>query len=135
MTYVGLRYVKRGRDRHGIDCWGLVYLWYPEQLGIPVPSYGMQSADDYRDVARAIEAEQRSTTWIAVAAPQDGDLVLMTSPIDDDGVIRARPVHIGIAIGKSVLHCEEGLDTVCVPRTDPSVVHRIVGYYRHWSMA
>lgn len=133
LTYVGLPYVRRGRDRRGVDCWGLVYLWYPEQLGIEVPSFGMHSADDYRDAARAIEAERGSGNWIEVEVPLDGDLVLMTSPIDDAGTVRHRPVHIGIAIGKSVLHCEEGIDTVCVSRRDPSVAHRIVGYFRHRS--
>jgi len=131
--YVGLRYLRRGRDINGIDCWGLVRLIYAKELRLDLPLYGMTDPDDYRGIARDIDAERRTDTWHPIKEPQDFDVVLMTSPIDDDGVVRVRPIHIGIVAGKSILHTEADVDTVCVPVGDPSVAYRIVEFYRHRS--
>ncbi|NMW23861.1 C40 family peptidase, partial [Rhodanobacter denitrificans] len=43
--YVGIPYRTHGRDRAGVDCWGLVRLVMAEVFGAELPDYG----DTYRD--------------------------------------------------------------------------------------
>ena len=38
-AYVGLPWAEKGRDRAGLDCWGLVRLVYANALLIELPSY------------------------------------------------------------------------------------------------
>jgi cell wall-associated NlpC family hydrolase len=133
--YIGIPYVKRGRSLAGWDCWGVVFVLYPLHLGIGLGAYGMLSGDDYRAVAREIEAERQAGSWHPCAGDRDFDLALMTSPTQcADGLVRERAVHVGLVFGKGVLHCEEDIDTVLVDKTDPSISRRITGYYRHRSL-
>lgn len=45
--YVGIRYKRRCCGWGGVDCWGLVRLFYREELGMELPVYGV----DFRRVA------------------------------------------------------------------------------------
>lgn len=65
-----------GRTRAGVDCWGLVRLWYAEQLGIELDSYSesYQSIKD-RESIDGIVAEE-SKTWLRQQQPQTHDVVV-----------------------------------------------------------
>lgn len=43
--YIGIPYRDHGRDRDGLDCWGLVDLIYREVRGITLPDYRRFYAD------------------------------------------------------------------------------------------
>lgn len=134
-SYVGLPYVARGRDRGGVDCWGLVRLVYAEQLGLSLPMHGMVDPDDHREIARLIELELATQeVWRPSDGACDFDLAQMLSAIPIQGRLRHRPVHIGVVARKFILHCEEWIDTVFVPRSHFSITHRITGYFRHRSL-
>jgi len=40
--YRGLQYVDHGRDMSGVDCWGLIYLIYKNELGIEIPAWSAE---------------------------------------------------------------------------------------------
>jgi murein DD-endopeptidase len=42
--FVGIPYVAHGRDYAGADCWGLLYLFYRDVLGVQIPSYVAEMA-------------------------------------------------------------------------------------------
>ncbi len=58
-NFIGLSYLDKGRDRNGLDCWGLVRLVYSELLNIELPCYSQSysTASDARAIAELIAAE------------------------------------------------------------------------------
>ena len=127
-AYVGLPYADKGRDRDGVDCWGLVRLVYAELMAIELPSHtqGYVSASELADVTRAIRGHMRP--WAPVARPHPLDVVLLR--------LAGSPAHVGLIVGGGfMLHVHAGIDTA-LERIDTLVWRRrIVGYYRHVSMA
>lgn len=121
--YIGLPYKDNGRDITGIDCWGLVRLYYKQELGIELPSYvdqyiGLTSTNikesiiSYRD------------NWDKVETPQLNDLILFR--------ILGEPTHIGLYLGENkFLHIRDGYDSVIESTNSINWSKRIEGYYRY----
>ncbi len=123
-AYVGIPYADKGRDRDGVDCWGLVRLVYAELMGIELPSHadGYVTAAEAADVARAIRGNMRP--WSSVTRPHALDVALMR--------IAGSEAHVGLVSAPGwMLHVHATID-VALERTDTLVWRRrIVGYYRH----
>ena len=49
-TYIEIPFMAHGRDKNGLDCWGLIWLTYKEQRGIILPSYDEVYFEDYNTV-------------------------------------------------------------------------------------
>ncbi len=43
--YLGIQYKEFGRDRSGLDCYGLLLLFYSEQLNIKIPDFHYENKD------------------------------------------------------------------------------------------
>lgn len=132
--YVGLPFLDGGRDRAGVDCWGLVALVYAERLEIRLPDFSAIRATDLRSVARAIVAGIDGEDWLPVirGAEQEFDVVVMRGHAGGVGI----PAHVGIvAPYGTVLHVEKNIDAVAPKLTSHSVKDRIVGVYRHHVIA
>ena len=124
--YVGLRYKAGGRNRSGLDCWGLVLLVLRERFGIDVPVYSgvTWSVATSADVARKIEQERVGWTQIDAGQERPGDVILMR--------LRGYPIHVGIVLGDGMmLHAHDGADVTREPYQSVHWRHRIVGFYRH----
>lgn len=96
-SYIGLPYVDGGRERSGLDCWGLIRLAYLELDGIALPL--LPGHYDTLALARAIEEQAKGGDWTEVLRPKERDAVVMS--------LREAPHHIGIwtdADGGKVLH-------------------------------
>jgi cell wall-associated NlpC family hydrolase len=129
--YVGLPFKSLGRERDGVDCWGLVHLVYREQLGREVPSYSADYADafDLEEVAALVRGEMISR-WREVprGAERIGDVILLR--------LRGQPSHTGIVVdteaaGRWFLHARERVHS-CLERYDTMRWEkRVLGFYRY----
>lgn len=126
--YVGIEFAERGRDRDGVDCWGLLRLVYAERYGIFLPSHhdGYADTEDAPGVAAVLEAElMGSGNWRAVLGdPDAGDALLFRAGA-------GHLWHVGVAVSRGrMLHCRRGCDS-CVERWDVGVwAPRLEGAFR-----
>ena len=117
--YVGLPYKVGGRDRAGIDCWGLCRLVYWDRLRKNLPSYDGYSLGK---TASAL-IEKHAHEWQKVNELEPYDLVLFS--------ITGMPHHIGLSVGDGwMLHAIQGKDS-CLERIQaPMWRSRLEGFYR-----
>jgi len=124
--YIGLPYAERGHDRSGCNCWGLVHLVLKERAGIVVDPHAEVSAVEIeRATARAIRVA--ATEWTEISgAPALFDVALM----------RGSPLHTGIVIAPGwLLHVWRSPHSIAMRFDNPRIRARIIGFYRHRSLA
>lgn len=100
--YIGIPYKPGGRDRDGLDCWGLVHLIYSEQLATILPLVPGTVVDNHLSISRDILLECKNG-WAEVIAPTEFCGVEMTQ--------RTIGHHAGVwteADGGKIIHCWEG---------------------------
>ncbi|MFN0133437.1 MAG: host specificity factor TipJ family phage tail protein [Phycisphaerales bacterium] len=112
-SYVGLPFLEHGRDRGGVDCWGLLRLVYAERYGIFLPSHhdGYAGTDDAPGITAVLDAELGLGVRWRPRGPgvRLGDALLFHV---------AGVPHVGVAVGRGrMLHCRRGSDS-CVERFD-----------------
>jgi cell wall-associated NlpC family hydrolase len=127
-TYIGLPFQAHGRDRTAIDCYGLLRLYYLEQFGIELPSYG----EDYAGAGRADAAEmgqaieRHMPEWLPASEPAVGDAILLK--------LWGQPCHVGIVIAPQrslFLHAIEGSNSCLERWRDMLWERKVAGFYRH----
>lgn len=122
-SYIGLPYKENGRDKSGVDCWGLARIFYDEQLGIKLPSYADLYDGSY-DPKAVATINYFKDTWKKVETPQLGDLCLFR--------ILGEPIHVGVYIGNSrFLHSRDGKDSVIEHLESLQWFRRLEGFYRY----
>ncbi len=123
--FIGIPYVAHGRDYVGADCWGLVYLYYRDVLGLPIPSYSAEMQDrefHRRDIGPLIEIE-RKRHWCRVDVPSPGDCVLFRAGKHNS--------HVGVFIAAGrLLHSEGPGPSVLARLDDIRLRSRIAGYFK-----
>lgn len=124
--YIGIPYVDRGRDATvGLDCWGLLRLFYAEQFGVVLPSHDERYlSSELRDQTCALARDEIARAWAAVDAPAFGDAVVLS--------VLGRPFHVGIALDSfrflHTLRPEQG--AVIESLQSPAWARRIDSFYR-----
>lgn len=101
--YIGIPFLDRGRSFEGLDCWGLVRLFYLEELGIELPSYAdeYQGTTEYAKLSELVHRGKNDGNWNAVSTgdEQPGDVILLR--------VAGSETHIGVVLGNGMmLHAE-----------------------------
>lgn len=125
--YIGLPFLKNGRDRAGLDCWGLARLAYLDNLGIDLPSFG----GCYELVNAGIVEQERLRDdviqgWSEVTgeAYLPFDLIICT--------LGSNPFHCGLITRPGeMLHIMAGCDAVVETYTGRGWQRRLEGVYRY----
>jgi cell wall-associated NlpC family hydrolase len=129
--YVGLPFVSGGRDRRGVDCWGLVRLAYADVAGILMPSHDTVAADDLHRVLRLIDKALLIPPWstqVQRGSERALDVVVMSD--------RKLPAHVGLVVEPGmVLHAQEASMSTIMRLDDPALRRRVLGIYRHDQLA
>ncbi|QND13439.1 C40 family peptidase [Rhizobium leguminosarum bv. trifolii] len=123
--FIGIPYVQHGRGYDGADCWGILYLYYRDVLGILVPTYVAEMEArrfDRRDIGPLMKAE-RERDWVQIETPAIGDCVLMRAGRHDS--------HVGVFLGAGrMLHSEGPHPSQIERMADVRWRDRITGFYR-----
>lgn len=131
--YVGIPWNPVGRNEDvGLDCWGLVRLFYENEMGISLPAYSNISLEES---GKDIVANQVSSS----------DLHQQFEKIEDSGIemgdilvfnIGGMPTHVAIAIGGGrMLHAHKKAGGVVVENfKNISWEKRLEGVYR-WKLS
>lgn len=119
---IGLPYQTHGRSDQGVDCLGLVILFYRKQ-GFSFPDYlGLyQDTRNFEEIDKHIN--DNKATLEQVSAPRFGDVVLMR--------IGKFACHLGIFINDcTFLHAHDGRESAIDRLDSYAWKNRIVGYFR-----
>lgn len=124
--YIGIDFKEKGRDRSGLDCWGLVCLVYREKLNTILPSYeNAYATTNSLDQINTHIVGTRNL-WDAVSAPHEFDVILLK--------IKQMPVHVGLVTKAGfMLHCERGVGVVHERYDGLKWGNRISGFCRYES--
>ena len=125
--YVGIPYTDKGRDESaGLDCWGLLRLFYAEQFGHRLPSHdGRYLSSDNRAETCALARFEIDRAWHPVQMPHWGDAVVLN--------VLGRPFHVGICLARpDFLHTlDPHQGAVIDSLRSPAWARRIDGYYHY----
>ena len=121
--YIGLPYATNGRDESGIDCWGLVRLFYKQEYNIDLPSYAEEYSGAYDDRILDMMALYKNN-WQQTTTAEPGSVIVFN--------ILGEPFHVGVYIGEGkFIHARDGMDSVVESVNSPKWVKRIEGYYKY----
>lgn len=108
--YVGLPFKDHGRDRKGLDCWGLVLLVYKEQFGILLPDLG----DSYIDTSAKSRADIQKMVCNVALEEWAMDVTEFPRKQGDVLVFKRGNIetHVGLWVREHImLHVEYGVST------------------------
>jgi hypothetical protein len=121
--YIGIPYLEKGREKDGLDCWGLVRLVYKEQYNIDIPSFVDEyESYDSKHISELIAIGKEN--WTKVTEPTIGDVILLR--------INGLFMHVGVVVSPNqFIHVREGQDAV-IERFDTGIwKHRVGGFYKY----
>jgi len=124
--YIGLEFKSNGRDRYGLDCWGLVRLVLMEQFRIKCPSLNQsyQDTKDMESIPLVVDDTKEMFIPIKLGDEMAGDVIILR--------VRGIPMHVGIVLGgNKMLHIEENINSSIEDYSGKRWRDRVIGFYRH----
>lgn len=97
--FIGVPFSDAKESFKGANCYGLVRLFYREELGIIIPSLDVPS--NHSNKVFATFLKQISEHWESVDVPNYGDVVAMSQDLSHPKIVQ----HVGVYIGNGkILH-------------------------------
>lgn len=123
---IGIPFVNKGRDRNGMDCWGLT-MAVMLKFGKEVPEIDVSCFDTIA-IHAIYEGVKARWTWRKVEIPEPGDLVIMSIDLQHPDSVH----HVGVYIGNGrVIHTLEKRESHLIRVDDPYWSRKIVEF-RRW---
>lgn len=122
--YIGIPFVSGGRDRRGLDCYGLIRLVLMEQYGCKLPLLDgkYDNALNLYDTS-PLFFQQLPVLTEKIAGPQERALALLE--------MHQLPCHLGLFCGgESIIHSRAGVGVVAERLDSRRLPGKIVGWYR-----
>lgn len=122
--YIGIPFVSGGRDRTGLDCYGLIRLVLMEQYGCKLPLLDgkYDNALNLYDTS-PLFFQQLPILTEKIAGPQERALALLE--------MHQLPCHLGLFCGgESIIHSRAGVGVVAERLDSRRLPGKIVGWYR-----
>jgi cell wall-associated NlpC family hydrolase len=125
--YLNLPFVEKGRDRTGLDCYGLVRLVYQEQRQIDLPSYTERYATtNDRAEIQAIARQELHARWQPIPLEEARLFDALILRIGGD------PIHFGLVLDDQYfLHTMRGIWSVAERWTSLAWSQRVIGAVRY----
>lgn len=122
--YIGIPFQSGGRDRRGLDCYGLIRLVLMEQYGCKLPLLDgkYDNALNLYDTS-PLFFQQLPILTEKIAGPQERALALLE--------MHQLPCHLGLFCGgESIIHSRAGVGVVAERLDSRRLPGKIVGWYR-----
>ena len=122
--YIGIPFQSGGRDRTGLDCYGLIRLILMEQYGCTLPLLDgkYDNALNLYDTS-PLFFQQLPILTEKIAGPQERALALLE--------MHQLPCHLGLFCGgESIIHSRAGVGVVAERLDSRRLPGKIVGWYR-----
>lgn len=112
-----LPFVRGGRDKGGVDCWGLLVILYKELMGLDI---SLKESVDCLDLEGLQKLQER---FYEVVEPCFGDTVLLNN--------LGKPVHVGFVLnGTEMIHTATENGAVIENFKGAKWRRKVVGFYR-----
>jgi len=125
IDYIGIPYKDKGRTFNGCDCYGLLMLWYKNELSIDIPDVNVSASQPRRSLAKYLE--EISKHWKEVKTPTKNCGVAMCLNEEHPSLV----THFGVMIDeKRMLHTYENTNSHIIDIDHPTVKNQIKGFYK-----
>jgi len=128
--YIGIPFLSKGRDANiGLDCYGLISLYYKNELSIVLPEIATSSNAVHKVFSRYLD--QISKNYYEIKTPQNNCIVAMNTTPNYPDIIN----HFGIYIEdkttntNQILHTLKNTQSHLINSDDIRIKHTIKGYY------
>ena len=123
--YIGIPYLDRGRGFDGCDCWGLVKLFYENEMDIPLPDFDV-GREEWQKIDGIVRSEK--VWWKSVVIPTTPCVVVLK--LDRRHIDWC--THLGVHIGDGwMLHTSSEKDSVRIRIDHPFYRNRVEGFYEY----
>jgi len=124
--YIGIKYVSKGTDFNGVDCYGLCKLFYKNEFQKDLPDYSehYQDAENSNEATATVNYGIKEWKEVDKDEPELGDIIVFK--------ILGLPTHVGIYLtDNEFLHCLPGRNSVIETLKSVTWNKRVQGIYRY----